>query len=191
MPLSLPRVRTAGAAGGGTPAVHRGVGKHAVTVAALGAVTLLAACGSEDDAPRPAGDDRIVDKQWQVVSINTAPDAASTIPESIPHAPEFSFGESTLVGTTGCTRLAARLTYTTDDERENIRDGNKLHFDEVKYDDTDEDCEGSSVWADNLLRNLITSDNDFIYTVNSNNQLILELDTDEVDSPSIKLVSGA
>ena len=39
MPLSLPRVRTAGAAGAGTPAVHRGVGKHAVTVAALGAVT--------------------------------------------------------------------------------------------------------------------------------------------------------
>ena len=47
------------------------------------------------------------------------------------------------------------------------------------------------MWADNLLRNLFTSDNDFIYTINSNNQLILELDTDEVDSPSIKLVSRA
>ena len=164
---------------------------RAAAATALGVVTLLAACGSEDDAPQPAGDDRIVDKQWQVVSINIAPDAASTIPESITHAPAFSFGESTMVGTTGCTRLAARLSYTADDERENIRDGKKLHFDEVKYDDTDKDCEGGSVWADNLLRKLISSDNDFIYTVNSNNQLILELDTDEVDSPSIKLVSRA
>ena len=79
MPPSLPRVRTAGAAGAGTPAVHKGIGKHAAAVAALGAVTLLAACGSEDDAPQPAGDDRILDKHWQVVSINTAPDAASTL----------------------------------------------------------------------------------------------------------------
>ena len=45
------------------------------------------------------------------------------------------------------------------------------------------------MWADNLLRNLISAGRDFHYTVNSNNQLVLELVTDEVDSPSIKLVS--
>ncbi|WP_234462040.1 hypothetical protein [Corynebacterium macginleyi] len=185
---SYPRVGAAATATGDT---GTGLSRMAAALATLGAVTLLAACGSQDEGPQPAGDDRIVDKQWQVVSINIAPDAASTIPESIPNAPEFSFGESTMVGTTGCTRLAARLTYTANNERENIRDGNKLHFDEVKYDDTYENCEGGSVWADNLLRNLFTSDNNFIYTINSNNQLILELDTDEVDSPSIKLVSRA
>ena len=85
--------------------------------------------------------------------------------------------------------MVGKVTYSADDERENIRDGNRLHFDEVDYDETAKDCHGASVWADNLLRNLISADRDFRYTVNSNNQLVLELVSDAVDSPSIKLVS--
>ncbi len=94
-----------------------------------------------------------------------------------------------MVGTTGCAQMVGKVTYSADDERQNIREGNRLHFDEVEFDETAEDCHGASVWADNLLRNLISADHDFHYTVNSNNQLVLELVTDEVDSPSIKLVS--
>ena len=153
------------------------------------AATLLVACGSGEEEPQAPGDEQILDKQWQVVSINTTPDAASTIPESIPQAPTLSFGESTLVGTTGCTQMVGKVTYSADEERQNIQDGNRLHFDEVDYDETAQDCHGASVWADNLLRNLISAGRDFHYTVNSNNQLVLELVTDEVDSPSIKLVS--
>lgn len=163
----------------------------AALLAAVSSAALLSGCGSDEDEPQAPGDEQILDKHWQVVSINTNPDAASTIPKSIPQAPTLSFGESTMVGNTGCTQMVGKVTYSADDERQNIREGNRLHFDEVEFDETAEDCHGASVWADNLLRNLITSDNDFIYTVNSNNQLILELDTNEVDSPSIKLVSRA
>ena len=161
----------------------------AVPIAATCAAALLAGCGSGDEEPQAPGDEQILDKQWQVVSINTTPDAASTIPESIPQAPTLSFGESTLVGTTGCTQMVGKVTYSANEERQNIQDGNRLHFDEVDYDETAQDCHGASVWADNLLRNLISTGRDFHYTVNSNNQLVLELITDEVDSPSIKLVS--
>lgn len=161
----------------------------ATLLAAVSSAALLSGCGSDEDEPQAPGDKQILDKQWQVVSINTTPDAASTIPESIPQAPTLSFGESTMVGNTGCTQMVGKVTYSADDERENIRDGNRLHFDEVDYDETAKDCHGASVWADNLLRNLISADRDFRYTVNSNNQLVLELVSDAVDSPSIKLVS--
>ena len=161
----------------------------AAVCAAACAAMLLSGCGSDEETPQAPGDEQILDKQWQVVSINTTPDAASTIPESIPQAPTLSFGESTLVGTTGCTQMVGKVTYSAAEKHQNIRDGNRLHFDEVDYDETAKDCHGSSVWADNLLRNLISADRDFHYTVNSNNQLVLELVTDEVDSPSIKLVS--
>ena len=67
--------------------------------------------------------------------------------------------------------------------------GSEMCIRDRDYDETAQDCHGASVWADNLLRNLISAGRDFHYTVNSNNQLVLELVTDEVDSPSIKLVS--
>lgn len=87
-------------------------------LAAACAATLLVACGSGEEEPQAPGDEQILDKQWQVVSINTTPDAASTIPESIPQAPTLSFGESTLVGTTGCTQMVGKVTYSADEERQ-------------------------------------------------------------------------
>ena len=51
------------------------------------------------------------------------------------------------------------------------------------------ECTGSPQRVDFLLRNLIATGNDFSFEVNENNQLILTLRTDAVDSPIIRLAT--
>ncbi|MEX3517527.1 hypothetical protein VVR26_08805 [Corynebacterium camporealensis] len=154
------------------------------------AASLLSACGSEEPTgPQAPGDERIVGKDWQVVGIYTNPDSPSTIPDSLVEVPHISFGESSAVGTTGCTRFTAEVSFSTGEDSTNIRDADVMHLDEITYDEPSESCTGAANWADTSMRHLLREGNDFDISMNPNNQLVLTLDTDEVDSPALRLVS--
>ncbi|MFS8937719.1 hypothetical protein [Corynebacterium sp. c25Ua_89] len=163
--------------------------KRVITAALLAASMTLGACGSEDEGPQPRGDERIVGKDWQVVAIYTKPDEPSAIPQTAKAVPQMSFGESSIVGSTGCAPFQAKVSYSEAEDTANIRDADTMHIDKVRMDTRPDDCTGSALWADNLLRNLLAEDHDFEVRLNPNNQLVLTLDTAEVDSPAIRMVS--
>lgn len=149
-----------------------------------------AACSNgEEDAPQAPGDERIVGKNWQVVSIYTSPEAASTVPESLANVPQLSFGESSLVGSTGCSQFRGQVSYLGGEKRSNIRDADTLKIDEIEYSAANQDCLGSASWADGHMRNLLASGHEFDMRMNPNNQLILTLRTDAIDSPGLRMVS--
>lgn len=157
---------------------------------AAGAMLGCAACGSNaPEAPQAPGDDRIVGKDWQVVSIYTAPDAASTVPESLVDVPQISFGESSLVGSSGCAQFRGHVSYHGVEERTNIREADTLRLDEIVYDTPKEDCEGAAGWTDGHMRNLMATGHEFSIRMNPNNQLVLTLRTDAIDSPALRMVS--
>ncbi|MDO5032410.1 hypothetical protein [Corynebacterium sp.] len=157
----------------------------AAAVAALG----LGACGSEEQGPAPRGDAGVVGKQWQVIGLYTAPDAPSGIPRGIATVPQMSFGESSVVGDTGCAAFTAEVSFSAEDKPANIRDAEAMRVDSVRYDAPRQPCEGSSSWAHNLMHNLISEGHEFDFTLDPNNQLVLTLRTGAVDSPSIQMTA--
>ncbi|MFW9224073.1 hypothetical protein [Corynebacterium striatum] len=163
--------------------------KRLLTAVMLVATVGLSACGSEDEGPTPRGDERIVGKDWQVVAIYTKPDEPSAIPQNAVSVPQMSFGESSIVGSTGCSPFQAKVSYTEGEDAANTRDADLMTIDKVRIDTRPDDCTGSALWADNLLRNLLAEEHKFEVRLNPNNQLVLTLDTAEVDSPAIRMVS--
>ncbi|WJY90456.1 hypothetical protein [Corynebacterium confusum] len=154
------------------------------------AALVLAGCGdSEPPAPTAPGDERIVGKDWQVTGIYTDPEALSTISEAVTNVPSISFGESTAVGTTGCARFVAKVSYAEGEDAANVRDADYLRFDEVRYDERSEDCTGEAAWAHNSLSRLIATDREFDISINPNHQLVLTLRDGKVDSPAVEFVS--
>ena len=151
----------------------------------------LSGCGADDAEPTAPGDDTVVGKQWQVVNLYTTPDAPSAIAKDTTQVPHLSFGEHTMVGSTGCVPFTADVSFRHDEKDSTIWDADSMHVEEVTYEDAaaGPECTGSPQRVDFLLRNLIATSNDFSYEVNENNQLILTLRTDAVDSPIIRLAT--
>ena len=151
----------------------------------------LPACGSAEEEPTPRGDERVIGKQWQVTNLYTTPEAPSAIAPDTAQVPHMSFGEHTVVGSTGCVPFTAEVSFTEGDKESTIWEADGMHVDKVDYESvpSDEDCTGSALWADKLLRTLIAQGHDFDFALNHNNQLVLTLRTDKVDSPIIRMAS--
>lgn len=163
--------------------------KLAVMAAALCLAT-LPGCSS-DDAPAPRGDDLIVGKQWQVTNLYTTPEARSAIAPDTAQVPHMSFGEHTVVGSTGCVPFTAEVSFTEGEKDSTIWDADGMLVEKVDYESVaaGEECTGSAQWADKLLHSLIAQGHEFDFKLNQNNQLVLTLRTDKVDSPIIRMAS--
>ena len=151
----------------------------------------LTGCGSADEEPTPRGDDRIVGKDWQVINLYTSPDAPSSLPADTAQVPHMSFGEHTAVGSTGCVPFTAEVSFHKGNKASTIWEGDVMRVEKATYESppNGEDCEGSVRWADSLMRNLIAEGHEFDFALNPNNQLVLMLRTDKVDSPIIRMAS--
>lgn len=151
----------------------------------------LAGCSSAEEEPAPRGDDRIVGKDWQVINLYTSPDAPSSLPADTAHVPHMSFGEHTAVGSTGCVPFTAEVSFHKDDKTSTIWEGDVMRVEKATYESPPRsgDCEGSMQWADSLMRNLIAEGHEFDFALNPNNQLVLTLRTDKVDSPIIRMAA--
>lgn len=150
----------------------------------------LAACGSDEPAqPQAPGDERLMDKTWHAIGIYTSPDAPSTIPEEATDAPTIVFGRNAAVGSTGCARFRADLSFSADNQKAYPEDADTLAINAIEYDERAEGCEGEVAWAHSRLTQLLTADHEFGITIDSNNQLVLTLRDGRVDSPAIRYAS--
>lgn len=160
---------------------------------------VLAGCSTPDDAPpEPLGDDRVGGKTWQAIGIYTSPDANGGISENALVVPRVVFGETSMIGSTGCEHFTAQVSYFSDDPESEedssaeLRRADSVRIDSINYDTEGEtgdvDCAGEMLWAHNNLSRLYTEGNQFDITVDKNNQLILTLQDDLVDSPAIRYV---
>lgn len=167
---------------------------------ALSTTVVLAACGSgHSDAPAndksPAATeagsaaDHIAGRQWQAVGIYTSPDSPARIPRDIAEQPSIVLGKATAVGSTGCVRYSARVSYFDGNEPANVEDANIMRIDHVDFEDAgrkDRPCTGSSAWADNNIRQLIAEGAEFAVSLDPNGELILRLRDGQVESPSLR-----
>lgn len=155
--------------------------KPLAVVAALSAAVALTACGTEEG--------RIVGKNWQVIGIYTTPDAPSAIPETVAEVPDMVFGESTLIGTTGCTRYRAEVSYLDNNAAANIRDADTLRIDELVFDEQASACEGEGAWIHNRLTQILNQGSEYGMKLDPNDELILTVRDGQVDSPSLRLAA--
>ena len=174
----------------------------ALTAAVLLPLTLTAGCGSSDDTPADATDradvsDQITGRQWHAVGIYTSPEAPSRIPDNIAEQPTLVLGAGTAVGSTGCSRYSARVSYFTSakedskPESANAEDADLMRVDSIKFAEPagqspNHECAGPAAWADKAMRNLFQAGHDFSIGLDPNGELVLRLADGEVDSPALR-----
>lgn len=165
----------------------------------LAAAVLLAGCSTPDDAPpQPLGDDRVGGKTWQAIGIYTSPESNGAISENTVSVPRVVFGETSMIGSTGCEQFNAQVSYFSDDADADddaaaeLRKADSVRIDSIVYDTEGEtgsvECTGEMLWAHNNLSRLYAEGNAFDIEVDTNNQLILTLQDDVVDSPAIRYI---
>lgn len=159
----------------------------------------LAACSTPDDAPpEPLGDDRVGGKTWQAIGVYTSPETNGAISENALVVPRVVFGETSMIGSTGCEHFNAKVSYFSDDPESDqdssaeLRKADSVRIDSIVFDTEGEtgevECSGEMQWTHNNLSRLYVEGNEFDIDVDKNNQLILTLQDDLVNSPAIRFV---
>lgn len=163
------------------------------------AALVLAGCSTPDDAPpEPLGDDRVGGKTWQAIGVYTSPESNGAISENALMVPRVVFGETSMIGSTGCEHFRAEVSYFSDapdaqgDSAAELRKADSVRIDSIAYDTEGEtgnvECSGEMQWTHNNLSRLYVEGNEFDIAVDKNNQLILTLQDDLVNSPAIRFV---
>ncbi|PQM74335.1 hypothetical protein [Corynebacterium sp. J010B-136] len=163
------------------------------------AAVFLASCSTPDGAPpQPLGDDRVGGKTWQAIGVYTSPETNGAISENTLSFPRVVFGETSMLGSTGCEQFSAKVTYFSDaSDSENpdpteLRKADAVRIDSIVFDTEGEtgsmECTGEMLWTHNNLSRLYAQGNEFDITVDKNNQLILTLQDGRVDSPAIRYI---
>lgn len=166
----------------------------------IAAATLfLAGCSTPDGAPpQPLGDDRVGGKTWQAIGVYISPETNGSISENSLSVPRAVFGETSMLGSTGCEEFSAQVSYFNDDpdsqeqDPTELRKADAVRIDSIVFDTEGEtgrvDCTGEMLWTHNNLSRLYTEGNTFDIAVDKNNQLILTLQDGRVDSPAIRYI---
>src|SRR5690625_7748125 len=77
---------------------------------------IVAGCSIPDgDPPQPLGDDRVGGKTWQAIGIYTSPESNGAISENTVSVPRVVFGETSMIGSTGCEQFGGQVSYFSDD----------------------------------------------------------------------------
>ncbi|KQB86229.1 hypothetical protein [Corynebacterium lowii] len=153
----------------------------AATLAATIAATALAACAQEHSA--------VVGPTWQVTGLYLDPTESGDLPASAAGLAMFSFGEGTIAGSTGCSRIQGIVNFTKDGESSPAQDADTVAFEQVDFEDRSEDCQGGAAYTDATLRDLLRGD--FTIAQPSEAELVLTQRSDEVDAPAIRLTTNA
>lgn len=153
--------------------------------AALGVLLLtvpfLSACGGAQNS-------RIVGGSWQISDLYVDPETPSVVPESIRGQASMVFGETSVVGNTGCAPFQGSVTFTQEGEASRADDADRISFDDVRFQDPDPaTCIGQAVYVDQQLRDLLTGD--FMVSAPEDFELLLTRDAAEVNPPAIGLSS--
>ena len=160
---------------------------------------IVAACSTPDGAPpQPLGDDRVGGKTWQAIGVYTSPETNGAISENTLSVPRVVFGETSMLGSTGCEQFSAEVSYFSEDsdsatpDPTELRKADAVRIDSIVFDTEGEtgsmECTGEMLWTHNNLSRLYAQGNEFDITVDKNNQLILTLQDGRVDSPAIRYI---
>lgn len=151
----------------------------AATAALLLTTTLLSACGEESSS-------RIAGGSWQISNLYLDPQNPSTIPETVLGQASLVFGETSVVGNTGCASFQGVVSFHRDGEVSRADAAETLTFEEIHFDvPNPATCTGQVVYLDSQLRELLQGD--FRLSEPEEFQLVLTRDSDEVDPPALKL----
>lgn len=137
--------------------------------AVLLSVLALGAC-----TPQP----QVSDTTWQVTDIWTTPGDPSTLPPQDAGRAWLAFGEQSLSGNTGCSRLQGTVTF--GGERATLR------IDRLEVEPVDAAC--PAAWTHGRLVDLLQEGAEFDVT-HAERFLILTQRSDDIDPPAIGLAA--
>lgn len=160
--------------------------RMALSPARLVPVALLATVLSSCSAAAPQPElDGIIDRQWQVIGIYTSPQLPSAIPAEVVVVPHLTLGRTSAVGSTGCADFAAEISYTAAGDAA----ADTVSFDELRWRHSDRECSEQERWVHNRIEDFIATGNSFDMVRDHNDQLILTLVDERVDSPALRFAA--
>lgn len=148
----------------------------------VAAATLLAGCGANNDE-----ENSMVGPTWQVVSLYLNPGDPDELPASAAGGARLVFGESSLVGNTGCAPLQAAATFSDGEETVPTIDATEMTIDNIDYLESEE-CAGGSVYVHESMQEMLSEGSTFEIDHLNDTEIVLTMDTEEVDSPSLRLM---
>lgn len=153
--------------------------KRGLIVSIVLAGSVLTACAE----PSPS----VIGSLWQVTNIWTAPGAPSALPPGDAGHANLIFGEISITGSTGCSAIQGAVTFTSEEQPSAAVDADTVTFDIVEIDPPAADC--AHFWTHEQMTDLITPGTSFDIRQDSEAELTLTLQGEEVDRPAISLSS--
>ncbi|MBC3185674.1 hypothetical protein H7347_03640 [Corynebacterium sp. zg-331] len=139
----------------------------------------LPGCAAEPDA--------LVGPTWQVTGLYLKPGDSGELPSSAAGLAAFSFGETTVTGSTGCARVRGIVHFSKDGSPAAAREADALAFEHLDVEDAQADCRGGAAHVDAALRELLSGP----YAVSrpSAAELVLTQRSEAIDAPVIRLTA--
>ncbi len=147
----------------------------------LPAVLCLMLAGCSSDAIQ------MTESTWLVTNIYVDPDEPNVISDLVITQPTLDFGHSSLSGHTGCAPFQGRAAFSHEGEPSTSDEADYLTFADVEFDELPEDCQGQERLVHDRLVDLLPGS--FDITRNSDTEILLTSDVNEIDRPSIRLMS--
>lgn len=151
----------------------------ALTAALLGGALAATACAPPESA--------VAGSTWQITGLWTSPDAPGVMPDDAAGRARLVFGESTMVGSTGCSPLQGAVTFTREGEPARAENADLLRIDRVESEEPGEGCVGLSRHVHDSLTEMLSEGTVFDVRHDPNAKLVLTERTGLVDSPAIHL----
>ncbi|MDK8450069.1 hypothetical protein [Corynebacterium mastitidis] len=149
------------------------------------AAVALAACSSEHSA--------VVGPTWQVTGLYTDPGESGDLPADAAGRASLSFGEGTVTGSTGCSRIQGIVRFSAGGSPAAAQDADALTFDRVDIENTGDapgtPCVGGAAHVDATLRELLRGE--YSLSRPSEAELVLTQRSEAVDAPAIRLTTNA
>lgn len=150
-------------------------------LACLALTSALTACSAEHTG--------IVGPTWQVTGLYLDPQDSGDLPASAAGLAAFSFGETTITGSTGCSRVQGIVRFSKEGATASARDADTLGFEQIDVEEITEDCQGGAAHVDSALRDLLTGE--YKLSRPSEAELVLTQRAEAVDAPAIRLTTEA
>lgn len=163
-----------------TPARASTAGKRLTTalLVALGAATpALVACA--DQPPLVHG------TAWQITDLYLEPGTPSALPDTIAGRATLIFGETSVVGSTGCAPIQGAVTFTREGQASSVENADAVIFEEVEFEVADQQCVGQAAFIHDQLHSLLSGGFDLERV--SDHEMVLTQQAEEIDSPAIRL----
>ncbi|ALC06740.1 hypothetical protein CDES_11940 [Corynebacterium deserti GIMN1.010] len=148
-------------------------------VVGVSTIATLAACGSDVV--------EMTDSTWLVTNIYTSPDEPHAISDLVVNQPSLDFGNSSLSGFTGCVPFTGRAEFLRDGEPSTVADANYVTLSSLDFNTIDDDCIGQERLVHDRMVELLPGS--FEISRSSDSEILLTLDVDELDRPSMRLLS--